>query len=164
MTAYCGALRGAEYAIEFAAGTWSNPLLLAHLAVILALYIPRTKTRRFGRKVFLPCVPTQLCPFCIMIDYVKTRDLSDPNAPLFLFPDGTILSKMALNLQIQKLAALIGLDPALFSSHSIRSGAVTSASQLGLPEVDLKDLGDWSSQVYMRYIRNNLTQKNISHI
>ena len=165
LTAFCGALRGAEYAISFIKGSgWTDPLKVCSVfvntaPVSITVNIPCTKTNRSGRKVHLPCVPNQLCPYCAMMRYLSYRQTSPPTTPLFVLLNGEILSKMVLNKTIQSLVACLGLDRAKFSSHSIRVGAVTSASAKGLGECELKELGDWSSQVYMTYIRSNVEDK-----
>jgi len=55
---------------------------------------------------------------------------------------------------IKKWAAKAGLDPALFSGHSLRAGWATSAAKAGVGDRAIMDRGRWTSRVTVdRYVR-----------
>jgi integrase len=55
---------------------------------------------------------------------------------------------------IKKRAAVVGLDPARFSGHSLRAGLVTSAAAAGVPEWAIRRLtGHKSEAMLHRYVR-----------
>lgn len=48
---------------------------------------------------------------------------------------------------------LIGLDPSVFSFHSLRHGGATLATNAGIPEILFKHHGDWRSDCFQTYIK-----------
>ena len=85
------ALRGPEYTIDYISGYgWTSPLLIDNVVVLqdpksIAITIPRTKTNRHGRTIYLACVPSPLCPVCAIIAYLGSRAPITPLMPLFFF-------------------------------------------------------------------------------
>ena len=164
-TAFFGALRGGEYAIQFISGIgWTVPLALSAVQIyhhkdllVARLTIPKTKTSDQGRVVTLGCSKSPICAPCALLEFISTRSNAKSSDPLFAFPSGTPLTKNELNKKIQSLASTLGIDKACMSSHSFRSGAATVASNVGFNEAELKHLGGWNSQAYQGYIRHNST-------
>ena len=57
-------------------------------------------------------------------------------------------------LVVKRRAALAGLDPALFSGHSLRAGLATAAAEAGLSALDIaSQTGHKSQQMVARYVR-----------
>ena len=48
--------------------------------------------------------------------------------------------------------ALVGLDPSLYSGHSFRRGAASSAAAAGYSDYEIQLLGRWRSDAYKLYI------------
>jgi len=46
----------------------------------------------------------------------------------------------------------VGLDPGLYSGHSLRRGGCTLCFSAGLGIVDIKLRGDWRSAAFERYV------------
>jgi integrase len=67
---------------------------------------------------------------------------------------GASLSDKAVALVVKRRALAAGLDPALFSGHSLRAGLATAAAQAGVPERSIMDqTGHKSLPVLRGYIR-----------
>ncbi len=67
---------------------------------------------------------------------------------------GEALSDKAVALIVKQRAAAAGLDPALFSGHSLRAGMITSAAAAGAADRDIqRQSRHKSAAVMQRYIR-----------
>ena len=74
--------------------------------------------------------------------------------PLFVFQDGTFLTRPALTRHLRSLLqSTAGNTPASFASLSFRIGAATTAAAVGLPDWQIQAMGRWTSDCYTRYIR-----------
>ena len=60
---------------------------------------------------------------------------------------------------VKGLLTRAGLDAAAFAGHSFRRGAATFSFLVGLPELLIKELGAWRSQVYQVYMDLSVSQK-----
>ena len=69
--------------------------------------------------------------------------------PLFLFKDGTFLTRSHLNMLLSDWMVPLNLVHTRISSHSFRIGAAAAGSPAWL----IQALGRWSSQCYTQYIR-----------
>jgi hypothetical protein len=56
----------------------------------------------------------------------------------------------------------VGLDPAKYGAHSLRIGGATAMDFEGVGAADIKAAGVWSSDAYLRYVRE--TQKAIRNV
>ena len=73
--------------------------------------------------------------------------------PLFMFKNGTMLTRKLLVSFIRSHVAVLGINPDEYTSHSLRIGGATSAAAAGMADHEIKLLGRWSSDTYQRYIR-----------
>ena len=102
---------------------------------------------------FLPGHP--LCPATAVTRLLALHPHLPKSAPLFSYVtvNGLIVCSQAPFLQrMNRLLALLNLDPKLFSGHSFRRGGATWAFKAGLPGELVQMLGDWASDSYKRYI------------
>ena len=72
---------------------------------------------------------------------------------LFLFPDGTYLTRQRLVEEVRQALGKAGLDPSKYCGHSFRIGAATTAAEKGMEDSVIKTLGRWRSLAYLEYIR-----------
>ncbi len=74
------------------------------------------------------------------------------------------LSDKAVALIVKRQASAAGLDPALYSGHSLRAGLATSAAEAGVNErTIMKQTGHKSENMVRKYIRmGSLFQENAS--
>ena len=94
--------------------------------------------------VYIGRTDTSLCPVSALLAYLAVRM---PNlGPLFVFQDGTLLSR-------EQLVEQIGLDVANYSGHGFRIGAASTAAMAGFNDSFIKTLGRWKSLAFTTYIR-----------
>ena len=162
---FFGALRGSEYtAIYIPPNGWVAPKLKhvvfkqsqGHPAMIFT--IPKSKTSSAPIQVPIGCSRTPICAVCTMHTYLRARTPAlglHPESYLFVDAQGRPATKHQLNSIIKNAIHGLGLDSKNYSSHSLRSGAATTASQLGFTEPELKALGHWASQAYTAYVHQD---------
>lgn len=91
--------------------------------------------------------------------YMQTRrSLScSPHSPLFItdeFNHGPMHRDKFIH-HLRSLLMRIGLNDSRYAGHSFRIGAATAAAAAGVEDHMIKDLGRWSSDCYVRYIRTD---------
>jgi hypothetical protein len=90
-----------------------------------------------------------------MLLYLKLRQRTPPESPLFILPNGRPMTKEWFRVHLAKVVEGCGLPSPLYTGHSFRIGAATTAAEQGLPDASIKRLGRWSSTAYESYIRSN---------
>lgn len=164
--AFFGALRGAEYSlvIDSNGETLIHPPLVnsvkfgvAHNGVHYMSYsVKKSKTEPRGFTVNFGCSGDRVCALCCMKQYVCYRQVEGSwlgSLPLFIY-ENQALNKTHVNSKIKVLVKSLGLDPSLYTTHSFRSGLVTTAYLSGnFSSVEIMKLGRWRSQVFAHYIR-----------
>ncbi len=73
--------------------------------------------------------------------------------PLFIFEDGSPLSRPRFVTVVRQALAAAGVDPKPYSGHSFRIGAATTAAKKGVEDSTIKMLGRWKSSAYQLYIK-----------
>ena len=86
-----------------------------------------------------------------MLSYLARRGYHP--GPLFLFEDGSPLSRSRLVSELRKALSSIRLNCDVYAGHSFRIGAATTAASRGLEDSTMKLLGRWRSDAYQSYIR-----------
>ena len=85
---------------------------------------------------------------------------SHKDRPLFILPDGSTLTIYKLRQQFAILCSKIGLDPQLYSIHSLRIGGASHAHHKGAKPIDIKRHGGWQSDTFWQYIAPILGQQS----
>jgi len=125
---------------------------------LLQVHLKASKTDPFreGVDVYVGKSGNDICPISAMSVYLSSRGGQD--GPLFLFEDGTFLTKDRFVSAVREALKLIGIDPSKYSGHSFRRGAATTAQSRGISDVTIKMLGRWKSSAYTRYIQTPRSQ------
>ena len=120
----------------------------------MTVHFKYSKTDPFGKGhvITLHVTNTLTCPVMAMKQYLETRTF-DLYGPLFLFADGSALTRCQFIRYLRFLLEKVGLQAELYAGHSFRIGAATTAAAAGLPDWLIQAMGRWSSECYKRYIR-----------
>ena len=157
-TAYRSLLRKSHYTVS------PHVLLRRDVRVtkdFMILSITTSKTDQFGlspHSIVLKASPgSPLCP--VYHAYELSRVVEHkPSDPFFSHPcpGGTRpLTYSGFSTKLKSLAASIGLDPNLVSSHCIRHGGASFLSSLNLPLEDIIQRGNWHSSSVSLYIHDS---------
>ena len=112
-----------------------------------------SKCEQLGRgvDVFIGRVNDPICPVVACSWYIA---LNGPRpGPFFWFEDGSPLTKACFVQLVKEVVSEMGLDAELYSGHSFRIGAATTAAQAGITEATIKALVRWSSSAFLLYVQ-----------
>jgi hypothetical protein len=155
-----GLLRGGE----FLAKTGNPcPLIRSDVSwyedkVVLLLRRSKTDELRKGVNVTLWKNGSSTCPWKAVKEAWRRAPFPFPFAPLLQNRDGSSVGYARMQAAVKELAGKVGLNPASFSTHSLRMGGATSLALLGFPEHVIKEMGRWRSVCYQLYLRVSSTQ------
>ena len=91
------------------------------------------------------------CPFITLLKYLSVRGYDD--GPLFRFINGSPVSRFFFTSKLKDCISFSGLNPKLFKSHSFRIGSASHLASIGKSDLQIKLLGRWNSDSFLRYIR-----------
>ena len=117
---------------------------------LVTIMLRRSKADPFGRgiTIYVGRTAQAFCPVAAILNYLVRRGQSP--GPLFLFQDGSALSKERLIASIHHILTSQGYGTAGITGHSFRIGAATARA--GLDDSIIQTMGRWHSSAYMRYI------------
>ena len=92
------------------------------------------------------------CPYYLLINYLNLR--GDAEGPLFCFPDNKPIPRTFFNTKLHHSLTFCGLNPKLYLSHSFRIGSASYLASIGCNDLQIKIMGRWKSDSFLRYIRN----------
>ena len=101
------------------------------------------------------------CPVKIISDYVTLRG-SQPG-PFFCFANLQNVTRNFFSSRLSKCLLFCGFNPKLYQSHSFRIGGASYLASLGYTDLQIKLIGRWNSDVFIRYIRNQRSLSFICH-
>ena len=91
------------------------------------------------------------CPVQFLLEYLARR--GNRPGPLFLNPDNNPVSrKFFADLMSLSLKAF-GLDSTRYKGHSFRISAASFAAERGMSDAQIRALGRWKSNAFLKYIR-----------
>ena len=120
-----------------------------------------TKDPQEAPKIPLPYLPNDpLDPVQAWIDLQCLTTAAGPNEPLLLIPSLTgknyVLDQHTLREELRQAFKACNIDPAQYSSHSLRRGGASHLHQHGTPVHAIKRQGLWKSDAVNHYI-NDIT-------
>jgi integrase len=159
---FFGFMRSGEFTSSLSQDPDACTLSVADVAIdsrhnpqVLTVLIRRSKTDQSGTgtHLYLGRTGTTLCPVSAVLAYLAIRPPTP--GPLFVFQDGTPLSRDKLVSQLRDALSLLGIDAMNFSGHSFRIGAATTAAKAGFDDSLIQTLGRWKSNAFTTYIRTS---------
>jgi hypothetical protein len=150
-----GLLRASEFVAKdpYGATLFRKHVTILSDRVIVHLMRSKTDTYDEGVDVILWANGGPLCPRAWALATMSNACDKSPSAPFFQTGSGAPLSYDALQKFIKHLAAAAGFNSSSFSTHSLRIGGATSLIECGFSREVVKQLGRWSSDAYMLYVR-----------
>ena len=118
--------------------------------VFLRVKCSKTDPFRKGHTIRLGVSGNIICPVRSLLRYLHMRG-GDPG-PLFRHTNGLPLTRATLTTWLRTAVSRAGIE-GIFSGHSFRIGAATSAAAAGIPDHLIKTLGRWLSSAYQLYIQ-----------
>ena len=129
-------------------------ITLNHNSMKIHIKASKTDQYRQSAVVLISRTGTSTCPLSAMDKFLKQSNCRK-STPLFTFRNGKYLTRQDVSSMTKSLLYLVGANPALYSSHSYRIGAATTAAAAGIPESLIQTLGRWQSTAYKTYIRSS---------
>ena len=158
---FFGFMRAGEFSVTHVSEfDPASSLCLGDIAVdrhqdlsVVQVRLKQSKTDPFHRgvSIYLGRTQTDLCPVVAILAYIAVRPAV--NGPLFVFKDGSFLTRDRLVSAIRRALSAAGINTTGFSGHSFRIGAATTAAVVGVEDSTIKMLGRWESSAYQRYLR-----------
>ena len=93
----------------------------------------------------------QSCPVELLAKYLAMRG-PRPGA-LFITVDGAPVSRSHFSNQLSSAIQFCGLSPSVYKGHSFRIGAASHAADKGLSDAQIRLLGRWKSNAFLKYLR-----------
>ena len=126
------------------------------------VHLKSSKTDSIGQgiNVIIGCSGTQVCGACATWDLIQAHwaNQASPTAPFFQLY-GQPLPRTIMVGHIKGLLNRLGLNPSLYSRHSLCIGGATTAAMASLMDWEIKSLGCWKSNTYWTYIRETTDMK-----
>ena len=117
----------------------------------ITLKVSKTDPFRRGVDVVMGTTSDELCPVRATFNYLQKR--GNKKGPLFVKQDGSPLTKPYFVKKIREVLGTLGYQDQLYSGHSFRAGAATTAAALKMEDSIIKTLGRWESAAYLLYVR-----------
>ena len=120
---------------------------------VLSILLRRSKTDPFGAGtyMYISWTGTVTCPVSALLPYLAIRPQNP--GPLFIFRDGTPLSRQPPVVHLRTALKGIGVDVVNYSDHSFRIGAAFTTARAGFSDSFIQTLGKWKSEAFTTYLR-----------
>ena len=135
-----------------------NPLDPSTIQVLIKA--SKTDPFRLGIYIYIGRTGSILCPVTAMFSYLSIRGNSD--GMLFQFHDHSPLTKAKFISEFRKVLFQAGIDSSLYSGHSFRIGAASTAAANGVEDSIIQTLGRWKSSAYLAYVK--ISPQNLAAI
>lgn len=158
LSAFYGFMRPGEFTSETNKFDSARGISLSDLRfgpTFFTLFLKHSKTDAQGSGVTLTFskINNNFCPFSAMVKFLKIRPRTPKYAPLFILPNGAPLSKARFRTHLTTVIKSCSLSPLLYTGHSFRIGAATTAAERGISTSAIKIMDRRSSSAFESYIR-----------
>jgi site-specific recombinase XerD len=121
----------------------------------LVITLRKSKTNQCGQPTILKIKAStnkQICCLQALQNYIILRPRFD--GCLFCHLDRTPLTRYQFSAILSKTLQCIGIPTTNYKSHSFRIGRATDLANMGIDKSEIKKMGRWSSNSYLKYIRS----------
>ena len=140
--------------------------------VAIRVHKSKNDQLRKGDKVVISELPSPACPVKLLVRYLKTLQIPPTSGELIfkpiskgkgecklVSPDKSI-SYSCIREAFRRDLKRIGIDPAKYGLHSLRSGGATSAAKNGITDRVFQRHGHWkSAQAKNTYVDDDIDQR-----
>ena len=91
------------------------------------------------------------CPVQLILEFLHLR--GNTPGPLFIMWDGYPVTRSVFSETLSNCIKYCGLDPSRYKGHSFRIGAASHAADRGMSDAQIRTLGRWKSNAFLKYIR-----------
>ncbi len=100
----------------------------------------------------LQAASSDVCPATLLCEYACLKP-GKWSGPLVIWKSGIQVAAKEVRRALHQCLQLVGIDTSGISPHSFQISSVLEAAQKGASEAQLRMMGRWKSNAYMRYIR-----------
>jgi hypothetical protein len=122
--------------------------------IILTLKESKTDYEHKGIQIVIAASNSSTCPVQALRRLFK-EDPQPLNAPLFRFSNQAFSYRNLVAALRDHLDAIGIPDSSIYSGHSFRRGAASTAKMNGMLDTDIQRLGRWNSECFQRYINTD---------
>lgn len=90
-------------------------------------------------------------PVQALLDYIQLR--GSQSGPLFCMLSGETVKRHTFDIHLHKTLRFCRLDSSRYKGHSFRIGAASYRSEQGDSDSQIRALGRWKSNAFLKYIR-----------
>jgi integrase len=121
-----------------------------HESKKIEIVVEFSKTSMAPTSVFCHMRGDALCPHKALCNYARRHnewhgERPKAAAPVFASDWAVPITQAQWGIRLKQLVSRIGLDPAVFSPHSLRRGGATAMFIANVPREDIKSHGRWKS-------------------
>ena len=92
------------------------------------------------------------CPVKLILKFVSLR--GSQAGPFFCFANMQQVNRNFFTTRLSRCLQFCGFDTKLYKSHSFRIGGASYLVSIGYNDLQIKLMGRWESDCFIRYIRN----------
>ena len=119
------------------------------------VYVNFSKTNQYMQRSHVIPIPRNSDPALDLYSHIKllfTKVKASPDSTALLFSARQFINHRSFTEKLKTLIKKAGLDPSLYSGHSFRRGGASYLYSVGGTTLMVQVLGEWSSQIYTRYL------------
>ncbi|MGH0117662.1 UNVERIFIED_CONTAM: hypothetical protein FKN15_041854 [Acipenser sinensis] len=161
LTAFFGFLRSSEFTVPSASSFPAAGIRLCDLSCISNSYfiirLRTAKDRSTPAWSVYPALKDRILnlPFLSNLKISLHQEIPPPLDPLFIDSSHSIITRHWFSAHLSTLLSRAGLPPQLYSPHSFRIGAATSAAGTRVNHSLIKTMGRWSSSAVDSYVHSS---------
>ena len=128
----------------------------------ILIFVNFSKINQFQKNCHVIPIPENDDPALDLFRHLTSLFKSvktDDDAPALSYSSRSYVTHRFFTEKLKFFLAKAGLDPALFSGHSFRRGGASYLFSIGGTTLMVQVLGQWSSQIFTRYLYLSLEDR-----